>query len=1101
MNLNIILGKSKTGKSKYIYDLMQDSINSSKETILFVPSQMRAIAEENYMSFLGKDGVIGAKITTISSYIDKNIHKYKMDFSSKYISKLDRKIILNQVINENKDIINIFKNVRQKEGFLDMLNIYMDIFRKSNINLENIEKLNIENKFLEYKLKEVASIYGKYIEKVNNNYVDSVDEYNIFLSEILNKNIELKGSNIFFDAYNNFTESEYNFIEKVLLSGANISISLNTDITSKEDIYSQNTQIIFENSNKTYLRLLSICNKLGVNVDTKYMYINYSKSNENIKYLANNIFSDYKIKKDINSNLEIGLDVQYVTNNYVEIEKVAQIICNKVRNGYRYNDFAIYTTDIDKYESIFKRVFYEYNIPVYINKKSSIKDSKLSEYITSILDLAIFGSNISKIVQILKLGLNDINLADIYELENYSIEFNLSKYSIEKEFTINNKKNTDKLYDLETLNNTREKIISIFKGLSNIKNKELISNEIVKIIYNHLVTNGILDNYKNYIIGEKAYALSNENFMRESQVFEKISEIFDSICKIYIEEKITMFEFYNVFKVLLKDSNIKIIPPSIDQVELLDINVNKISVKKQVFFIGVNENEFPKKIDEDIFFNDMEINTLTNNDIFFKESALSKNNMQLYNIYEAISNIDEMLYVFVPVSDMSGKNYRPSSLITNIKQLFSIEIKGNIAEKYEEDDIFKVYSKEKLFEYMCEDIIDNNYKKYSAALYKMFKEDKRYNTILNYKKDESNIKKEVLDLIYGNELTTSVSKLELFKKCPFSYYMKYCLKISPRKEYKITSIDMGSFMHNVLEEFSKYIFQRNIYWQSILKDGERLDKEYEKILIQIIESNLESVFGSKKDSIKYNILKSKLISAMLKAITTVAKSFNQSNFVPEGYEIEFKEGGIYTPIKLQLQDNKSMILIGKIDRVDSLEYEDNKYIRVVDYKSSSKNLNLDDIKEGLSLQLITYLTAFIENKDKNGEKAFPAAMVYFNLSDTLLTLSEYTDDTEKLKNAYIKSLQMKGIYLKDAQILKQMDNNFEQDNGRYISISKRTINSKNSKAIEENEFKNLCNEAKEIMKNIGNEITSGVVRIKPNKKANHCRFCEYSSVCRKNICL
>ena len=44
-------------------------------------------------------------------------------------------------------------------------------------------------------------------------------------------------------------------------------------------------------------------------------------------------------------------------------------------------------------------------------------------------------------------------------------------------------------------------------------------------------------------------------------------------------------------------------------------------------------------------------------------------------------------------------------------------------------------------------------------------------------------------------------------------------------------------------------------------------------------------------------------------------------------------------------------------------------------------------------------------------------------------------------------------------------------------------------------------EAKEIIKSIGQEMTEGIVKIRPNKKTDACKYCDYSSICRKNICV
>ena len=154
--------------------------------------------------------------------------------------------------------------------------------------------------------------------------------------------------------------------------------------------------------------------------------------------------------------------------------------------------------------------------------------------------------------------------------------------------------------------------------------------------------------------------------------------------------------------------------------------------------------------------------------------------------------------------------------------------------------------------------------------------------------------------------------------------MKYLLKIEPRREFEISSLDIGSFMHEVLERFSKYLFDNNICWHELLTNDLWKEKLYD-----IIDEKLESNLGDKKQSIKYGILKEKLINTMKKVVLVIANSFNQSEFVPFGYEIEFKEGKIFAPIKIQIDKNKTMNIIGKIDRVDTLKIEDKMYVRVV----------------------------------------------------------------------------------------------------------------------------------------------------------------------------
>jgi ATP-dependent helicase/nuclease subunit B len=1138
--MDIYLGKSKSGKSKLIYENIDKDIKSGKNVILFVPSQSRVLAEKEYMEYLKKDGIIGVNITTIGIYIQENIKKFNLHLDKKYISKLDRKIILTQIISKNSELFKVFKKVKKKQGFLDMLSIYIDILKKNKYSANDFKNLNLSNKLTENKLNEIVSVYDKYIEKINMDFVDSIDEMDIFISNLMESEFYLENTKIYFDGYNNFTKSEYEYINMLLKKNIDVTFAITTDITSIEDIYADETSEIFKTSNQTYKMLLKFANSAKTKVHTKVLYENHSNASESLVRLANNIFSDNvalseETKKEA-KKVEDDIHIILETNKYSEIQNIAKHINSKIKEGYRYKDFCIYTTNIEEYENIVSKIFYEYNISLYIDSSKSIEITKLTSYIMLLLEIIVQGVKTDSIIDILKLGLNEFNEKEIYELENYILEFNINKYNFLKEFTLNNKSINDTVYDLEKLNITRIKIQEFLnKLLNNLKGK-ITSKEIVKTIYEHLISDNIIKNYiemsnkKNvgFNAQESIYDINFKNL--ESQVWGKICEVFDSICKIYGDEKISIKEFYEVFKISIKDIKLKSIPPTNDQVSLIDINVSRAAITKQVFFIGVNENSFPKKVEQDVFFSDDELKKLDDKGLKLKETSLDKLNMQLFNIYNALNNVSEKLYIYIPSAKSNGAALRKSSLVTLIQKVTGVGIVGDVV-KEEEDSFSKLFdicdidnsvSEEELFETMLKSIkqisnkgleLDekNSLKLYS--LYSYFKEKPTYNDILNYEKNDDNLDSDTIKSIYADVLKTSVSKLETFEKCPFSYFVKYILNINKEKRYKITNMDIGSFMHNVLEKFSMYLFENKKQWQEIILDENKLDQEYEEILYKIIENELEFSLKKHKESVKYYVLKQKLVTTMKKVVIVIARGFNQSEFVPYGYEIEFKEGAAFSPIKIQLE-NSDMYLVGKIDRIDVLNQDDKMYVRVVDYKSSSKTLNLDDIRQGLSLQLITYISAFIDNMKKiNDEETqeksdeinnvIPSAMLYFTLSDKIVNLKEYTNDSDKIEEEIIKKLRMKGIFLKDAKIIEKMDNKLNDKAKKLIDISKTSLkeDSKSNKALDQKEFEKLCDDIKIILKNIGEKVISGVVKIQPNKKASSCDYCEYSSVCRKNICL
>lgn len=1093
--INCILGKSKTGKSTHIYNMIEQDLNEDNNVILFVPSQERAKVEKEYMKCLNKNGVIGVNITTISEFISSQLKLQNLHIEDKYLSKLDRKIILTQIIKENPDIFTIFNKVKNYSGFLDVLDIYMDLFRKSSLKVEELTALSTGDKRTDLKFKEILNIYEKYLGKIESNYIDSVEEMDMFITNLercewLKEPSKLK---VYFDGYNNFLNSEFEFIDMFMKKGIDLTFSLNTDITRIEEIFLSSS--IFEIPNKTYKKICVLADKNNCKLENIIKYDNVLETKEDIKFIANNLFESTN-KKIEKINLE-NIEFMIYPNILKEIEDVARKISKKISEGYRYSDFAIYTTVPDEYYKVISRIFYENNLEIYLSKSKCISESVLVKYIQGILNLASKGMNLEIIFEILKQGITDVDEKDIFLLENYMKEFNVNKYLVNSEFKLNNEKNT---YDLERLNSIREKIIQMYSFVLDVKKGS--SKDIISSIYNHLKQNNIFLNYKKITepIKEDLVNLDMKNF--ENQVWSGLVDIFNSIVKVYKDEELTIEEFSNIFNLVVKDIKIKTLPPTKDQIELVDINVSKIETRKIVFFIGVVEGKFPQKVDEDIFFTDNELEKIKEKQVEIKETTITKLNMGYFNIYEALNNISEKLYICIPAASLDGKATRKSSLITLMQQISKFNINGNVTSEYNEEDVYSITSKDELFMWLIKSIYnmkenDDISKIYSV--YSYFKNDEMYSKILEFKKDDSNLSKKLVDIIYSNEFKTSISKLELYKKCPFSYFMQYILKVCPNKEAKVNVLELGSFMHGVLESFSKYLLEKGIRWQEILDENlEDIKPEYEKILENVIFESIDRNLSKQKQSVRYMVLKRKLTNTMKKVIKTVALSYNQSEFEPYGYEIEFKDGSAFLPMEIELENNKIMKVIGKIDRVDMLKFKDNLYIRVVDYKSSGKELKLDNIKEGLSLQLISYMIAFMENKKE--EKIIPAGMVYLNLSDKLVALSQYEQDNEKIKRELLKRLKMNGIFLKDIEILNKMDRNFESNpKDSLIDVSKISISRGSNKVLEEKEFENLCSETKVVLSNIGKELSSGRVKIAPNKKENYCEYCKYSSTCRKNI--
>ena len=230
----------------------------------------------------------------------------------------------------------------------------------------------------------------------------------------------------------------------------------------------------------------------------------------------------------------------------------------------------------------------------------------------------------------------------------------------------------------------------------------------------------------------------------------------------------------------------------------------------------------------------------------------------------------------------------------------------------------------------------------------------------------------------------------------------------------------------------------------------------------------------------------------------IVNSLKYSEFEVFGHEMEFKQGKDYPPIILDLPDGKKVEITGKIDRVDIAKTLEGNYIRIIDYKSSIKNIDLNEVLAGLQLQLLTYLDATCKK-----EEVLPAGVFYFPLIDPILN-SDRNLAEEQIKEELQKQFKMKGLILADVNVVKKMDTNLVTGNSNIIPayINKEGEVSDKSSTLNRKQFENLQNYMEKILKQISTEILEGNIKIEPyyqvQKKKTPCEYCVYKSICQFN---
>ncbi len=1088
MSLKFIYGKSGTGKTTYCFNEIKKLIDNNQKVYIITPEQFSFTAENNLMKICERKAVINAEVITFERMAFRIITEVG-GIQNNAITNAGKAMLLTSIIEKQKENLNFLGKTDKN---LDLIVKMITEFKKNNVTADMLEEntKDIEDNYLKLKLNDIKLLYSEFNKEILNKYLDDDDLLTI-VKEKIKDNTMFKNSYIFIDEFAGFTKQEYGIIEELLKIANEVNVTMSTDSLEESKVLDND---IFTENKKTINKIKKIANQNNINIlEPIELRDIYRYKSKELKHLVENLYS-LNTKKYEKECEDIKLFL--ANNNYSEIENVANNIIELVRkNRYRYRDISIITKETEEYSSLIKSIFKKYNIPVFIDEKKDLNQNILVKYIIAVLD--IFSNNWSadSIFNYLKIGFNNIINEDLFILENYCKKCGITGF---KKFTNEWTIVTDSKEDIENLNNIRIQTINPLIKFKEELGKNKTVKDITKSIYLFLEENNIKD-----ILLNKINTFNEKGLIDLANIYntswDLLIDILDELVTVLGEEKVSFEKYANLLKAGLNNSSLGKIPATLDEVIVGDVDRSRSGNKKVVFIIGLNDGKFPSISKNEGFINDEERTTLKESGIELAKTTKEQIYDENFNIYKAFGIAEEKLYLSYPASDNEGKGLRKSILINKVRKIFP-----NLQE---ESDIVqaKTYISSKDITF---DLLLLNLRKYLNGedidtiwleVYKIYSEDEEYKEKLEraiqgfyYSNLGENLTKENLEKLYGDTLQTSISKLESYKRCPFSYYLKYGLKLSDRTELKLEKMDTGTLMHDIIDDFFELLKEKNISVKEI--EGEQIDKIIEEILNNKLQLRQNYIFNSIP---KYVVLTKRLKKVVIRAIKYIINTLRYSDFRVLGTEIEFGENKQYEPIKIKLENDKNVEIIGKIDRIDIAENKDGRYIRIIDYKSSVKNIDLNEVVAGIQIQLLTYLDAVSKK-----ENADLAGVLYFNLIEPVVKAKNKHLTEEELEQEIRNNFKMNGLILGDVEVVKMMDKNLTTGNSNIIPayIDKEGNVSKNKPSIlEKEDFLALQNKIEKVIKQISEEIMSGEITQKPvyfyKNKRTACEFCNYKAIC------
>lgn len=736
-------------------------------------------------------------------------------------------------------------------------------------------------------------------------------------------------------------------------------------------------------------------------------------------------------------------------NQNIEIQQLAVEIYRQIANGQaEYSDFAVYCTNQDYLEKI-ETVFKQHQLPCFITKRALIYQSRIAMLVKGLWMYAKTGAETHL-----------ITLFRSHLFKGIFMDSNIDLF--EKQL------NTTQTCLLEDYQEAKASIDRIVVKL----NDEVYVDQKIKCLVCWL----------------------EEMEVEKSAVDELsracLSQTLDYLKQFEIHIKMDQDHFLDM---LLAHYTLHV--PKIEKtMDMITVAMNDavVTEAKHIYILGCNENSFPTiESDNELILNDErmaceEVGIHLGLNLFERIEAQYLQWFKLFYLEKKVT----LSYI---TGSLGGDDFLPSSLYLTLMKQWKGKEKVIGQTRHLNDVTTPAASLDIALHYGdTQEPIQS-----VRTLAKQYRHNKNQPSPINVALLEQLIVK-------NGQKAISPSELETYNGCPFKYYIRYGLGIYPWQDRTLKANDFGTIVHDVLDVLSDlYDGKKTI--EDYLKEYQIKDvhNAYDlNIYPFICESDVLNEQDQGLFLIIHHIANGKIDQSQLTASQQYLfhklqhDLFNTVKILI--YQMSISDFSIIDHEQWVEKNSGEFLLHGRIDRVEQYQ----QYVKVVDYKSSQKALDLCLATLGFNIQMLLYLDMVCQDKalEKGG-------VLYFNTKQRVVKMDEYLYEDGLDFEEIVKLYKMEGYINSEETLIKAMDRHYDPSviaNVKFVK-SKGTYT---GNLLDRESFDRLLEKVNQHVDTLLDRIYhQGDIRIFPshhdspkiNMLVNPCTYCDYANVCLKDV--
>ncbi len=746
------------------------------------------------------------------------------------------------------------------------------------------------------------------------------------------------------------------------------------------------------------------------------------------------IFARELLYDEVPKGPPVALEIFSAKDLYTEAEYVALSLLKKMKEdpSLHYNDFKIIVTDMESYDFVFRHIFTRFGLPLFSDRRRPLLESPMIRTLLSLLKLYQKGFRREEVLSFLKGYVTQKKWEDLDRFENYCFTRGIGGKAFKSPFED---------ADMEEL---RQDFLGVLLEYEDALKKKEEPTEFERILRELLIQ---LDFPQRLEEEAKVYEERGEEEEAQllHQLWEAMVELLTQLSKTGPKEKLSFAAYSKLLETGLKRMSLGIIPPSMDTIRLSTLFRSTHDPVKYVYFCGLNAGALPREYTDGVLLKDEDKVNLKKHGYSFYDTFENKEELDRLDQFTALSLVEEGYFFSYALADLEGKSKIPSLFIERAMEKDHVFTSSALGSAY-----LKGY-------YELHPSMSFRYG--LSALREEREEEIRG---LSDEKIRSMYQGLTQPIVLpplprkDPKLYLSVSRLESFRRCPFQYYVNYDLKAKKRKPFKVDVLDLGNFYHEVMEEVMR-----------AYTDGEctpdTLETYMSTLIPKLLEKEEYKVFLESRSS-QYLLARS--LKTLGDLLVYLMKSLDKSSFKPVYFEEKFHI------------DQGRVSFTGILDRVDMLD----NHFMVVDYKSGSKEFDLNRVYQGVDLQLMLYIDGFTSKHPDSR----PAGVFYFRLHDPIGYENKSRD----------AQLRYDGLFIGDEKVAEELDH----DLGEGILPLRLTKDGRfyrGASALSAKEAELLLERSRSYADHYVDRIYGGDMKILPLKDDfPACQYCDYKAICR-----